>query len=279
LFKQPLTSVVETKPIAILKKDAELPKTSFDDSLFDRLGKLTVDKLSDIICEMSADANKAELLQLEKSTLRYFIKKLLEESESESVQSTSIVEENPVTVVEKVVSTISNTVPSSNQSSSVTISTKEFEQLKKTVQSLSQKLVFNGMGGGGTGVVRIGDTDDFDKQSYSDGRYLRWKDGMFRLDELTAGDVINNTILVNTQEYYVLETDWYIGVQYPGICTIHLPVSATNGKNLVIKDESGNCGNNPIIITGTIDNDVGGVNLQINNAAIHMVYRSGWRII
>jgi hypothetical protein len=185
LFKQPLTPVVETKPIAILKKDIEPEGVQIDESLFDRLGKLSVEELANIICEMSAEANKAELLQLEKSTLRYFIKKLLEQPE-ESPEP--IKEQKPETVVEKVVSTISSTVSSSTQtSSSVVISAKEFDQLKKTVQGLSQKLMFGGMGGGGTGVVRIGDTDDFDKQSFGEGKFLQWSQGMFRLAEVSGG--------------------------------------------------------------------------------------------
>ena len=155
----------------------------------------------------------------------------------------------------------------------------EFQALRKTVMDLLNKVNTLSWGGGGTGAVRINDQDDFDQTSYAEGRYLRWKNGMFRLDTLTAGDVVNNTTLINDDEYYVLDDDWYIGVNYPGTVTIHLPTTAANGRNLVIKDESGNCANNPIIATGTVDNDAGGFNLQINNGAIHMVYRSGWRII
>ena len=155
----------------------------------------------------------------------------------------------------------------------------EFQALRKTVMDLLNKVNTLSWGGGGTGAVRINDQDDFDQTSYAEGRYLRWKNGMFRLDTLTAGDVVNNTTLVNDDEYYVLDEDWYIGVNYPGTVTIHLPTTAANGRNLVIKDESGNCANNPIIATGTVDNDAGGFNLQINNGAIHMVYRCGWRII
>jgi hypothetical protein len=160
-----------------------------------------------------------------------------------------------------------------------TLERAEIEGVKKTLADLMKKIGTLSWGGGGTGAVRINDQDDFDRTSYGEGRYLRWKNGMFRLDTLTAGDVVNNTTLVNDDEYYVLDEDWYIGVNYPGTVTIHLPTTAANGRNLVIKDESGNCANNPIIATGTVDNDAGGFNLQINNGAIHMVYRSGWRII
>lgn len=156
---------------------------------------------------------------------------------------------------------------------------KELDTIRKTLAEMMQKIATLSWGGGGTGVVRIGATDDFDKASYAEGRYLRWKDGMFRLDTLTSSDVNNGTTLVEESEYYVLDDDWYIGVNYAGTVTINLPVTATNGRNLVIKDESGNCASNPIIAVGTVDNDAGGFNLQINNGAIHMVYRNGWRII
>jgi dUTPase len=60
--------------------------------------------------------------------------------------------------------------------------------------------------------------------------------------------------------------------------TITVP-TATDGRMIIIKDESGNCSNNPILALGTIDNDINGFNLQINNGAIAMIYRSGWRIV
>lgn len=155
----------------------------------------------------------------------------------------------------------------------------EIGALRKTISEISNKINTLAWGGGGTGVVRIHDTDDFDKNSYGEGRYLKWSQGMFRLDTLTSSDVNNGTTLVEENEYYVLDDDWYIGVNYAGTVNIYLPTTATNGRNLVIKDESGNCANNPIIAIGTVDNDAGGFNLQINNGAIHMVYRNGWRII
>jgi len=179
-------------------------------------------------------------------------------------------------LVQQVVNTLGTT---SKNPLTDTYRDKEIEGIRKTLAEMMQKIATMSWGGGGTGVVRIGATDDFDKDSYGEGRYLRWKDGMFRLDELTSGDVQNSTTLVEDNEYYILDDDWYIGVNYAGTVNIHLPITAPNGRNLVIKDESGNCANNPIIATGTVDNDAGGFNLQINNGAIHMVYRNGWRII
>ena len=160
-----------------------------------------------------------------------------------------------------------------------TLERAELEGVKKTLADLMKKIGTLSWGGGGTGAVRINDQDDFDRTSYGEGRYLKWSDGMFRLDEINPHEVVHNTTLVTSNTYVVGDTDYYIGVNYPGTVTIHLPATASNGRNLVIKDESGNCSNNPIIVAGTIDNDAGGFNLQIDNGSVQMLYRSGWRII
>ena len=47
----------------------------------------------------------------------------------------------------------------------------------------------------------------------------------------------------------------------------------------IVKDESGNCANNPITVTGNVDNDPGGFILQQDNGGIQMIYRNGWRIV
>jgi hypothetical protein len=190
LFKEPLIqSEPEPEPIPILKKDviqAEQTKLKLaSDELTETLAKLSVEELTEVICQMSSSANKAELLSLEKSTLRYFIKELVDQQASEPKEP-----EKPKTVIEKVVQTISNTTSNNTQTLS-SVSLNEFELLKKTVQSLSQKIAFNGMGGGGTGVVRISDTDDFDKQSYGEGKFLQWSGGMFRLADV---DISNTNV-------------------------------------------------------------------------------------
>ena len=61
---------------------------------------------------------------------------------------------------------------------------KEIEGLRRSIAEIMQKMGTLSWGGSGTGVVKIHDTDDFDKTSYSDGRYLRWINGMVRLDEV-----------------------------------------------------------------------------------------------
>jgi hypothetical protein len=155
----------------------------------------------------------------------------------------------------------------------------EFEALRKTVHDLLQKVNTLSWGGGGTGAVRINDQDDFDRTSYSEGRYLRWKNGMFRLDEINTSAVVYNTTLVTGPVYVVQDEDYYIGVNYAGPVTILVPETSDSGRTIMIKDESGNCSSNNITVDGTIDNDPGGFILAIDNGAIQLLFRNGWRII
>jgi hypothetical protein len=89
------------------------------------------------------------------------------------------------------------------------------------------------------------------------------------------------TRLVTTNYYTAVADDYYIGVNYAGPVTIYLPtaLNAEDGDMLVIKDESGNCAVNNITLVGNVDNDSGGAILAINNGALHMIYRSGWRVM
>lgn len=83
-----------------------------------------------------------------------------------------------------------------------------------------------------------------------------------------------------TSDYTFTKNDYYVGINAPGPVTITLPTGKIqDGRRIVIKDESGNCVNNPITVLGNVDNDPGGFILQINNGGIQMIYRSGWRII
>lgn len=154
---------------------------------------------------------------------------------------------------------------------------KEIEGIRKTLAEMMQKISTMSWGGGGTGSVYIDEMVDFDKSSYSEGRYLRWINGKFRLDEVNPHDVIYNTTVVNAN-YTLDANDYYLGVTTAPV-TITLPSSTTSGRTIVIKDETGNAQNNNITIAGTIDNDAGGVILAINNGAVQLLFRNGWRII
>lgn len=136
--------------------------------------------------------------------------------------------------------------------------------------------------GPGSGEVRLEFLDDVERTSAKiNGNYLKYNSSLDKWvgDALTTGDVVNNTTLVQSNTYSVVDSDWYVGVNYAGNVTITIPASATAGRVLVIKDESGNCSNNPITASGNVDNDSGGFILAQDNGGIQMVYREGWRII
>lgn len=97
--------------------------------------------------------------------------------------------------------------------------------------------------------------------------------------DVNSGTLIRPTTLVTTSTYTITTTDDYVGVNYNGPVTITAPSTTYNGRVIVIKDESGNCSTNPITINGNIDNDAGGAILKIDNGALQLIYRNGWRII
>lgn len=135
--------------------------------------------------------------------------------------------------------------------------------------------------GPGSGEVNLRWLDDVKRDTISDGRWLKYSeaDKKFVFDEINPYEVVYNTTLVTTPTYTVDDNDYYIGVNYAGPVTITLPTSANSGRMLIIKDEDGDAETNPITVTGTVDNDAGGFIIQINNGAIQLLYRNGWRIV
>lgn len=98
-----------------------------------------------------------------------------------------------------------------------------------------------------------------------------------------AGDVINldvPTKLVTT-DYTITRKDYYVGVNCAVKANITLPDPSTivNGREVIIKDESGRAQLNPIKVIGTVDNDPNGFEIRINNGAVQLIYRNGWRIV
>lgn len=98
-----------------------------------------------------------------------------------------------------------------------------------------------------------------------------------------AGDVVNLDYPVKTitvSSYTVLRKDHYLGINVDTSTTIVLPTTGTKqGRNLIIKDESGQCSVNRITLTGTVDADTSGAILAIDNGALHLIYNNGWRIV
>ena len=94
------------------------------------------------------------------------------------------------------------------------------------------------------------------------------------------------TTAVTGATYAALASDYYIGVSYAGPVTVTLPTNPETGRELVVKDESGNAGNGvnrQITIVGAtaahkIDNQSSAI-INLDNAGLHFIYRNGWRII
>lgn len=98
-----------------------------------------------------------------------------------------------------------------------------------------------------------------------------------------AGDIINldmPTTLV-TGDYTITRRDYYVGVNSSVKVNITLPSPSTitNGREVIIKDESGHAQLTPIKVIGTVDNDPNGFEIRINNGSVTLLYRNGWRIV
>ena len=184
---------------------------------------------------------------------------------------------NTIQQVKNVLDTVVNPPPPSIVTA---LANKEIEGIKKTLAEVMKKMGTLSWGGGGTGIVRIFDADDFDRNSVGNGKYMKWQDGWFVMDEINPYEVVHNTTLVTTNTYAVLDTDYYIGINYAGPVTITIPGSISSGREIVIKDESGNCETHNITVSAKVDNDANGFILAVNNGAVHMLYRGdSWRII
>lgn len=97
-----------------------------------------------------------------------------------------------------------------------------------------------------------------------------------------AGDVtqLDHPTRVVTGDYTLGRFDYYVGVNHTTATNITLPmVGIDDGRNFVIKDESGKASLIPIHLIGTIDNDPNGATLRINNGSLQLIYRNGWRVI
>jgi hypothetical protein len=156
---------------------------------------------------------------------------------------------------------------------------RELEGMRRTLAEMVQKINTLSWGGGGTGIVRIFDADDFDRNTVGEGKYMKFSNGWFILDEINPFEVVHNTTIVNSNTYVVLDSDYYIGVNNASYTTITLPSTPASGRMVIIKDESGNAQLYPIKIDGNVDNDPGGAEIRINNGGVQLIYRNGWRIV
>lgn len=95
---------------------------------------------------------------------------------------------------------------------------------------------------------------------------------------------VNTVVAVSGSSYEASSLDYYIGVSYGGVCTVTLPETPEAGREIIVKDESGQASswNRRIIVEGadgdTIDNKDKAI-ININSAGLHFIYRMGWRIV
>lgn len=186
----------------------------------------------------------------------------------------------PPTVVDVVQQTVNilNTANTANANTNI-YRDKELEGMRRTLAEMVQKINTLSWGGGGTGIVRIFDADDFDRNTVGEGKYVKFQNGWFVLDEINPFEVVHNTTIVTSNTYVVQDQDYYIGVNVPEYTTIILPSVPSSGRMLIIKDESGFAQLNPIKLDGNIDNDPDGAEIRINNGGVQLIYRNGWRIV
>lgn len=122
---------------------------------------------------------------------------------------------------------------------------QELFQLKKNIVDISRRSMYSSSGGGA--------------------------------DSLT--DITRPTKTIKTS-YTLTTRDWYIGVSnHIEKVLLTLPSAIHNGREYVIKDESGYASIIPIQIVGTIDNDPSGLEIRLNNASVTLLYNNGWRLI
>jgi hypothetical protein len=214
----------------------------------------------------------------------------LKEELTEEIIEEVIVEEIPAEVVAPIVEKVVEKKP---DDVSKYLTGKSFQQpnpepVNKNIEAIQAKMKFleQAIGriaatGPGGGEVNLRFLDDVARDTIADGKWLKYDATRkkFIFDDINPGEIVNNTTLVTGDTYVVQDTDWYVGINHAGPVSITIPSAANNGRVLVIKDESGACETNPITVSGTVDNDAGGFILQLNNGAIQMTYRAGWRII
>lgn len=157
----------------------------------------------------------------------------------------------------------------------------EMKAITDKLKFLEQWVAKISAAGPGGGEVNLRWLDDVKRDTISDGRWLKYDGSLkkFVFDEINPYEVVYNVTHVTTPTYTIQDNDYYIGVDYAGPATITLPTSANSGRVIVIKDEDGDAETNPITVLGTVDNDPGGFIIQLNNGAIQLIYRDGWRII
>lgn len=159
---------------------------------------------------------------------------------------------------------------------------KEIQNKLNYLEKWIYKISAEGPGSGSYWLNDLGDTDYESVKNASNNQVLTFDStiGKWVASNIAPSEIVNNTTEVTSNTYIVSDSDYYIGVNFPAPVTITIPDSLNQGRIVIVKDESGNCYNNPITLSGNIDNDANGAIIQINNGTVQLLFRSGfWRII
>lgn len=233
------------------------------------------------------DKELAESIRKEEELTKLLFKEEVKREPAPLVEEVKVLNEvippqpEPVFVPPTTVDVVQQTVNILNTANANTniYRDRELEGMRKTLAEMVQKINTLSWGGGGTGIVRIFDADDFDRSTVGNGKYMKFQNGWFVMDEINPFEVVHNTTLVTSNTYVVNDSDYYIGVNVPEYTTIILPLVPDSGRMLIVKDESGFAQLNPIKLDGNIDNDPDGAEIRINNGGVQLIYRNGWRIV
>lgn len=188
-------------------------------------------------------------------------------------------------LIQQTVSAISSSKV--NKSNLPDFQQKEIDGLRKQIAEIIQRLGTLSWGSGGTGIVRLWDADDFDRNSVADAKqFVTFRNGYFQLDLINPNETVANTAYVTSNNYTVTADDYYIGVNVASTVTITLPTTPDvyTGREFYVKDESGEAGSPgrwiDIYPSGTdkIDGE-DYVRLEIDWGGLKFIYRNGWRII
>jgi hypothetical protein len=195
------------------------------------------------------------------------------------IEPEPIMEESPESVLTPELTKLFN--EQSYQQPEVGPVDNDVRQIRDKLKFIEQWMGKISLAGPGSGEVNLRYLDDIVRSSIYDGRYLRYNATLkkFEFAEVNPHDIVYTTNNVTTSTYTVSSDDYYVGVTYNGPTTITLPSNPSSGRMLIIKDESGNASVNPITVLGTVDNDPTGFIIQLDNGAIQLLYRNGWRIV
>ena len=286
LFKL-VAEAKKTDPVALQAKEI---KENIKEDLGNVFGELSQIKQQDPVAKKSKEI-KEHIHEVVKEDLGSLFSELasLKQAKEQPVI------EDPQPIVEEILVEVAPEIkePPTIPEIDKYLTGKSFQQpepdlVDPNIRALQEKMKFmeQAIGriaahGPGSGEVNLRWLDDVKRDTISDGRWLKYDGSLkkFVFDEINPYEVVHNTTEVTTATYTVQDNDYYIGVNYAGPVTITLPTSVSSGRMLIIKDEDGDAETNPITVLGTVDNDAGGFIIQIDNGAIQLIYRNGWRIV